>query len=44
VLDENLPAGEHVVRFDASGLPDGIYLARLQAGEEVATGRIVKID
>ena len=37
VLDEKLPAGEHAVQFDVSGLPGGIYLVRMQAGVEAAS-------
>jgi hypothetical protein len=44
VLDEKLPAGEHVVRYDMSGLPDGVYLVRLQAGEQAATGKVMRIN
>ncbi len=29
------PAGSHRVRFEASGLPSGLYVYRLEAGEEV---------
>jgi hypothetical protein len=43
VLDREVPAGEHVFQYDASYLPDGIYLVRVTAGEEVATGKIIKI-
>jgi len=43
VLDKNLPAGEHVVRYDASGLPDGIYLVRVMAGETTGTQKIIKM-
>jgi len=43
VLDEKMPAGEHLVRYDASGLPDGIYFVRMQAGETAETGKVVKI-
>jgi len=31
VLDEKLPAGEHVVRYDMSGLPAGVYVVELRA-------------
>jgi len=41
VQDEKFPAGEHVVRFDASGLPDGIYFLRVQAGSEAVTEKVV---
>jgi hypothetical protein len=44
VLDEKLPAGEYVVQYDLSGLPEGIYLVRVQAGQETATGKILKIN
>jgi hypothetical protein len=44
VLDEKLPAGDHIVQYDMSGLPDGIYLVRLTAGQEVATGKILLVQ
>jgi hypothetical protein len=34
-------AGEHQVTFDASNLPSGVYLYRLQAGDWNATGKMV---
>jgi|GEM_PF-3035213 len=34
-------AGTHEVSFDASGLPSGLYLARLEAGEFRATQKLV---
>ncbi len=34
-------AGEHEVRFDASGLASGLYLCRLDAGNVVRTGRLL---
>jgi hypothetical protein len=43
VLDEKLPAGVHVVQYDASHLPDGIYFVRLQAGEESAATKLVVV-
>jgi photosystem II stability/assembly factor-like uncharacterized protein len=44
VLDEKLPAGEHVVQYDLSGLPVGVYVVRLVAGAEVATRKILKVQ
>jgi len=41
VLDKNLPAGEHVVRYDASQLHGGIYLVRVKAGVEAVTEKLV---
>jgi hypothetical protein len=43
VADGNYPAGVNNVRFDASGGVDGsaIYFYRVQAGTEVATGKMV---
>jgi hypothetical protein len=32
LVDETLPAGRHLSHFDASGLPSGTYVARLQFG------------
>lgn len=40
LVDGVMPAGEYSVRFDASGLPSGVYVVRLTAGDEV---RIQKI-
>jgi hypothetical protein len=34
-------AGEYKATFDGSGLPSGMYVYRLQAGEKVATGKMV---
>jgi hypothetical protein len=44
ILDAKLPEGEHVVQYDLSGLPEGVYLVKLQAGGEVASSKIVKVD
>lgn len=37
------PAGEHNIRFDASGLGSGVYLYRLEAGEYTETKKMVII-
>jgi hypothetical protein len=44
MLDKKLPAGEHVVRWDASGLPAGIYFYRLLVGgqQSAVSGKVVK--
>ncbi len=34
-------AGYHEVKFDASGLPSGMYFYRLQAGDYVATKKLL---
>jgi hypothetical protein len=33
--------GNHEVKFDGSGLASGVYFYRLQAGEYVATKRLI---
>jgi len=43
LVNEKQAAGEHQVRFYASELPAGIYLIRLQAGNEVQTKKIIKL-
>ena len=43
VLDERLPAGEHTVQFDTSGLPAGIYFYHLAGGSrQLVGGKLVK--
>lgn len=44
VVNEKQCSGEHSVFFDTSGLPAGIYLIRLQAGDAVATQKIVVVS
>jgi hypothetical protein len=53
VLNQKLPAGEHLVRYDMSGLPAGVYVVELRAkglghraegvGHRVV-GKVVKMD
>ncbi|MCX6640414.1 MAG: T9SS type A sorting domain-containing protein [bacterium] len=38
---EPLPAGAHTIPFDGSGLPSGIYFARLMAGEYSSVQKLV---
>lgn len=43
LVNGKLPAGEHHVHFDASDLAAGVYLYRLQAGEQVATRKLLLV-
>jgi hypothetical protein len=45
VLDEKLSAGEHLVQWDASGLPEGVYFVELRAkGIGLrAVGKVVRV-
>ena len=38
-----LPAGEHQATFDATNLSSGIYLYRLQAGNQILTGKLMLV-
>jgi hypothetical protein len=40
LVESNQPAGVHQVNFNASHLPTGIYIARLQAGAKVMTAKL----
>jgi hypothetical protein len=39
-----LPAGEHLQNWNASGLPEGIYICRLNTGNKVLTEKWVKAN
>ncbi len=41
LVDEVQPAGTHSITFDGTGLPSGIYLYRLQAGDFTMTKKMV---
>ena len=41
LLNQTVPAGNHEVNFDASGLSSGIYFYTLTAGDFVATKRMM---
>ena len=41
LIDADLPAGRHSVRFDGTGLASGVYLIRLESGGRVATRKMV---
>jgi photosystem II stability/assembly factor-like uncharacterized protein len=44
LLDAELPAGDHVVKTNMIGLPEGVYLCKLAAGKrQLATRKILKI-
>jgi flagellar hook assembly protein FlgD len=37
-----LPAGQQQFRWDAGDLPKGMYLCRVQVGEELTTKKLIK--
>jgi hypothetical protein len=41
LVNEELPAGVHEVKFDASSLTSGIYFYQLQAGSFIQTNKMV---
>ncbi|HOW26424.1 MAG TPA: T9SS type A sorting domain-containing protein [Bacteroidales bacterium] len=41
LVNEDQAPGEHIIPFDASGLPAGIYFIWLQAGEDITTTKLV---
>jgi len=42
LVNKTQPAGEYTVQFDASDLPAGIYLIRLQIGSQTVVKKIIK--
>jgi hypothetical protein len=44
LINEPQPGGTHLVQWNAGGLPEGIYFYRLQADNQVSTGKIIKIQ
>jgi hypothetical protein len=41
LVDEVIPAGEHTVHFDATGLPSGVYYYRLKSGGFSQTKKMI---
>jgi hypothetical protein len=41
LLNKPLPSGTHIIEFDASGLPSGVYIYRLTAGNYVASSKMM---
>ncbi|MCY3613532.1 MAG: T9SS type A sorting domain-containing protein [Bacteroidetes bacterium] len=42
LVDEQQRAGSHSAKLDASSWPSGVYLYRLEVGNQVATDRLVR--
>lgn len=42
LFDGKLPAGSHEIPFDATTLPDGVYLYEVRSGDMVQYGKLVK--
>lgn len=43
LVNETMNAGEHTVRFDASNLPSGIYIYKIQSGNFTRTNKMLLI-
>ena len=41
LVNERKDAGVHEVKFDAAGLSSGVYFYRMQAGDYVATKKLL---
>jgi hypothetical protein len=40
LVNGEVPAGRHTVRFEATGLPSGLYMVRMHAGDFLATRKV----
>ena len=43
LVNEGQSAGEHLVTWYAQGLPEGVYVCRLQAGGESGVVKLIKM-
>ncbi len=43
IIDEEMMPGEHDIEIDLSGVPAGVYFIRLQAGQQVATRKLIVV-
>lgn len=43
LVNGTFPAGEHQTTFDATNLSSGVYLYRLQAGNQILTGKLMLV-
>ena len=41
LINDNIPAGNHQVKWDASNVPSGIYFYRIQAGDFIQTRKML---
>jgi len=44
LVEENQEPGTYTVTYDTEGLPAGVYFYRLMVGEQVASGKMVRVD
>lgn len=44
IVDHPVAAGTHTLSWDASGIPAGVYVCRLNAGSRTESARLVKIS
>jgi len=43
LIDEVQISGEHEIEIDVSDLPAGMYYFRIQAGDKIGVGKMVKM-